>query len=358
MVQGDYVYQYKDHLGNVRLSYSDTNNDGAITPATEIIEESNYYPFGLKHKGYNNVTSSLGNSTAQKFGYNGVELNESLELNLYEMDWRGYDASLGRFMQIDNHAETYMEWSTYHFAANNPIFVADPDGQDWIITMSTDDDGNTTYNITINVAIMNSSESNFDSNKVIAAVKNQFNSAFGISEKNKDGTTTNVNITTNARSITNIDELGKSEHLLEIKNDKDLSGAAGIAPFGGLRLYVKASRVAEAVNSEDEYNTIAHEMGHTGGLYHPDDFGTTFLGVNFGGTPKDQRLTSKDDRDNLMFSGLKATAINWAKGKQNPKINSNQAGTLYKKYQRKELNKQNNYFNIPFIGRVKRNPGL
>ena len=23
-----YVYQYKDHLGNVRLSYTDNNNDG------------------------------------------------------------------------------------------------------------------------------------------------------------------------------------------------------------------------------------------------------------------------------------------------------------------------------------------
>ncbi|MCD8406196.1 RHS repeat-associated core domain-containing protein, partial [Tenacibaculum dicentrarchi] len=57
-----YIYQYKDHLGNVRLSYTD--NDGVIDASSEIVEESNYYPFGLKHKGYNNVTSSLGNSTA------------------------------------------------------------------------------------------------------------------------------------------------------------------------------------------------------------------------------------------------------------------------------------------------------
>ncbi|MFL0079028.1 hypothetical protein [Tenacibaculum maritimum] len=55
-----YVYQYKDHLGNVRLSYADQDKDGVITPSTEIIEESNYYPFGLEHKGYNNNISSLG----------------------------------------------------------------------------------------------------------------------------------------------------------------------------------------------------------------------------------------------------------------------------------------------------------
>ncbi|HZH87780.1 MAG TPA: hypothetical protein VFD78_01240, partial [Chitinophagaceae bacterium] len=31
-----YVYQYKDHLGNVRLSYADINKNGTIEPASEI----------------------------------------------------------------------------------------------------------------------------------------------------------------------------------------------------------------------------------------------------------------------------------------------------------------------------------
>ncbi|MFD1315433.1 hypothetical protein [Namhaeicola litoreus] len=48
-----HTFQYKDHLGNIRLSYSDANNDGLISATSEIIEENNYYPFGLKHKGYN-----------------------------------------------------------------------------------------------------------------------------------------------------------------------------------------------------------------------------------------------------------------------------------------------------------------
>ncbi|RZK61317.1 MAG: RHS repeat-associated core domain-containing protein, partial [Pedobacter sp.] len=49
-----YVYQYADHLGNIRLSYTDTDKNGIAT-SNEIIEENNYYPFGLKHKGYNNI---------------------------------------------------------------------------------------------------------------------------------------------------------------------------------------------------------------------------------------------------------------------------------------------------------------
>ena len=53
-----YVYQYKDHLGNVRLSYSDANKNNAIE-SNEIIEETNYYPFGLAHKGYNQKNDGL-----------------------------------------------------------------------------------------------------------------------------------------------------------------------------------------------------------------------------------------------------------------------------------------------------------
>ncbi|WP_459209098.1 DUF6443 domain-containing protein [Aquimarina rhabdastrellae] len=124
-----YIYQYKDHLGNVRLSYTDNNNDGVITPSTEIIEESNYYPFGLKHKGYNGVKNiGIGNHVAQKFGYNGVELEEGFGLNLYEMDVRSYDPTIARWTSIDPVA--HFSYSTYNTFDNNPIFYADPSGAD------------------------------------------------------------------------------------------------------------------------------------------------------------------------------------------------------------------------------------
>ena len=45
----DYVYNYTDHLGNIRLSYSKEPASNAL----KVIEENHYYPFGLKHTGYN-----------------------------------------------------------------------------------------------------------------------------------------------------------------------------------------------------------------------------------------------------------------------------------------------------------------
>ena len=122
----DYVYQFKDHLGNIRLSYSDKNNDGQITPTTEIIEENNYYPFGLQHKGYNNVV----NGTHYPFGYNGKEENDELGLEWLDFGARNYDASLGRWMNVDPLAEKMRRHSPYNYAFNNPIFFIDPDGRE------------------------------------------------------------------------------------------------------------------------------------------------------------------------------------------------------------------------------------
>ena len=122
-----YIYQYKDHLGNVRLSYTDANNNGAIS-TNEIVEESNYYPFGLKHNGYNNAINSLGSSTAQKYKYNGKEYQDELGLNLYDYGARNYDPAIGRWMNLDPLAEQSRRWSPYNYAYNNPVYFIDPDG--------------------------------------------------------------------------------------------------------------------------------------------------------------------------------------------------------------------------------------
>lgn len=133
----DYIYQYKDHLGNVRLSYDKNLN---------IIEENNYYPFGLKQKGYNNATViGTGNATAQKYKYNGKELQDELGLNMYDYGWRNYDSTLGRWMNIDNMAEKYVSVSPYHYAGNNPVLNLDVDGNEftesawkWVNKLITD----------------------------------------------------------------------------------------------------------------------------------------------------------------------------------------------------------------------------
>ena len=60
--------------------------------------------------------------------YVGKEHNESLGLDIYEMDWRQYDPALGRFNVIDKMATSFSNQTPYHYGNNNPIFFKDPSG--------------------------------------------------------------------------------------------------------------------------------------------------------------------------------------------------------------------------------------
>ncbi|MEJ8606434.1 RHS repeat-associated core domain-containing protein [Riemerella anatipestifer] len=113
-----YVYHYTDHLGNVRLSYYRSSN-GNLT----IDKESNYYPFGLEHTGYNGL---LGNQS-YNYKYNGKELQT--EIGMYDYGARFYMPDLGRWGVVDPLAEKMRRHSPYNYVFNNPIMYIDPDGR-------------------------------------------------------------------------------------------------------------------------------------------------------------------------------------------------------------------------------------
>ena len=115
-----YVFNYTDHLGNTRLSYTKDTTTGSL----KILEENNYYPFGLKHNGYNPISPIPDNRRL----FNGKELQEELGLNMTAMDYRQYDNTLGRFNSIDVLSELAYSITPYRFAYNNPVFFSDPTG--------------------------------------------------------------------------------------------------------------------------------------------------------------------------------------------------------------------------------------
>ncbi len=120
VASGSYVYQYKDQLGNVRMSYHNVSG----TPT--IINENHYYPYGLKHAGYGTNTSST--NAAHKYRYNSREWQDEEALNLTAMDFRMYDNALGRFYGMDALSEKNHYLSPFQFADGNPVFFSDPSG--------------------------------------------------------------------------------------------------------------------------------------------------------------------------------------------------------------------------------------
>lgn len=155
----NYVFNFTDHLGNIRLSYS---KDPA-TNVLKIIEENHYYPFGLKHSGYNSdkmMYSKEGSTvkikpvpplfeTSYNKKFNGKSWETDLSLNIYDFDARGYMPDIVRTFQQDPLAEKFYDFSPHSFLNNNPLSFIDPTG------MSSDDwkrdiNGNMVYDKNLN----------------------------------------------------------------------------------------------------------------------------------------------------------------------------------------------------------------
>src|SRR5690606_32059173 len=137
----NYVYNYTDHLGNIRLSYT----KDPVSNELDILEENNYYPFGLKHKVYGGLTKDYLKEEPENGGggairpgvvidgpynykYNGKELQDELGLGWYDYHARNYQPDLGRWTTIDPMAPKYFSHSPYSYTLNNPVYFIDPDG--------------------------------------------------------------------------------------------------------------------------------------------------------------------------------------------------------------------------------------
>jgi len=139
-----YIYQYRDHLGNARVSYA-KNSSGAL----EIKDTNNYYAFGMNHIASSFGTSNLGGLYSYK--YNGKELQT--ETGMYDYGARFYMPEIGRWGVVDPLAEMYQPMSTYHISGNNPIFYVDYNGMNYD-DYGVDNNGN--------VSLIQKTDDNFD----------------------------------------------------------------------------------------------------------------------------------------------------------------------------------------------------
>ncbi|WP_276090962.1 polymorphic toxin type 10 domain-containing protein [Pedobacter sp. JY14-1] len=111
-----YEYNLTDHLGNVRVSF----DKHPTTGAARVIQENEYYAFGLD-------TINYISGTKNNYLYNGKEEQDVLS-NMYDYGARFYDPVIGRWQSVDPLAEQGRRWSPYAYAFDNPIYFIDPDG--------------------------------------------------------------------------------------------------------------------------------------------------------------------------------------------------------------------------------------
>lgn len=117
---------------NMEAAPMSINNTTLAVVPSKLVEEYNYYPYGLVF-GSSSAASSVKKTD---YLYNGKELqrnefgqNNGLELTDYGA--RLYDQQIGRWNQVDALAENNLTETPYCYVGNNPIGRIDPDGNDW-----------------------------------------------------------------------------------------------------------------------------------------------------------------------------------------------------------------------------------
>ncbi|MFC0343730.1 DUF6443 domain-containing protein [Epilithonimonas hispanica] len=249
-----YIYQYKDHLGNVRLSYVKNGND------LQIMDRNDYYPFGMSFL-KNNMLPVLYDpmSVPYNYKYNGKELQET---GMYDYGARFYISDIGRWGVVDGKSEKYFSLSPYHYAGNNPIMYLDVDGNEF-----TEDAWKWVNKL---IADINSRQAS--NNKDIAKYEAQIKSGkYGFlgSEKSARNAISRLQANNSALETTRGETatLAASSQVYDVINSDTLN-EGGSSPFssktitGATGFNFKDGKVVIIMPSEGGMNIFSHELKH------------------------------------------------------------------------------------------------
>ncbi len=310
--ENKYIYQYKDHLGNTRLSYAWNTTINSI----DVLDKNDYYPFGMNHLD-SNAGSFVGESSYKNYKYQGQELQET---GFYSFKWRNYMPDVGRFFNIDPLAESFPYNSTYAFAENRVIDGRELEGLEWV---STKNDQGVTTNRQLTVSITNSSTKLNDKqfNKLVESVKTNFSKTYGA-----DGATASLVISD--KGTIKVDVVDKKGTIVtDADGNEALRFTGGVA--GSLddtqnnKFEVTASVDGDKRSSSDMTRSFNHEAGHTAGLRHPFD-------------PKQEVADVKQGAPGVKTSTVTSNLMN----SDANKINPSSSGTTVTTSQFKRMDEQ------------------
>lgn len=109
-----YEFDYKDHLGNTRVSFKADGSTLVQTAKTDMD------PWGVVLKG-----TGLENSFQNRFEFQGKETEKTFGLNRINFGARSYNPTIGRFDRTDPMAEFFPGINPYTYAVNNPVLFND-----------------------------------------------------------------------------------------------------------------------------------------------------------------------------------------------------------------------------------------
>ncbi|MFT5336391.1 MAG: RHS repeat-associated protein [Luteibaculaceae bacterium] len=246
-----------------------------------------YYPFGMIMPG------RQFSSKSYRYGFQGQEKDDEIKGvgNSVNYKYRMHDTRLGRFFAVDPLAPKYAHNSPYAFSENRVIDGVELEGLEWSSSKSTNSDGTTVIKLTIDLKVKNNTGTignGIDTDEFLIGANKIKTSTEALLSKTEGGV--KYEVTINLQFSKEIDAQGgyssidESDFVLSFEDkvfDKNGNAAAGkvdeigntqvntikVTPFEAYDGYYTGERVPLDQLGE----TGAHELGHTGGLFHRRD---------------------------------------------------------------------------------------
>jgi RHS repeat-associated protein len=296
-----YEYSLKDHLGNVRTTFADLDNDGAIS-STEIRSRNDYYAFGMLHEGTYRG-SEIPSDIANRQLYNNKELISEMNADLLYFNTRQFDPVLGRFLEIDKISSAFPHVSPYNYAENEPVGNVDLWGLQKVnindLRNAKGEIISRKVNIIASVKLLNlSSNDSYMFNGSLTRATPMAKELFGTSFQSQVFDTKTKNLTKNSVNVDvsfslAIDEISsisqiKSTDFVSIIVD-ELSSSSNQDIIGYAQVDGNLSLVDKDFLNNNSAEIFLHEIGHNLGLGHSSSgkglmgaksFGQTAVSIN------------------------------------------------------------------------------
>ena len=299
----------------------------------DILSARNFTSFGFCMSGRKFSTPSY------RYAFNGKEKDEEWNEGSYDFGARMYDGRIGKFLSVDPYSWKFSHLSPYAFAANNPIYLIDKNGESYevayknykrvgnSVTMDVD--------IVVKIKVLNLSSTTIDMNKLKGSAQTYLNSVYNgeggqtfdamqtydgkVLEKAESiSITGKVNVKVEIEVITSLDQLQAGDDVAVIVDEVNQAGQgdeAGLMANHGVLLL-------EATYANDpKYSNslIAHELGHELGMWH-----TTVTGaVMKGSLAENQNKIDYYSKGEILQEAYKDHAYNASQKKPESNINVN-----------------------------------
>jgi RHS repeat-associated protein len=199
---------------------------------------------------------------AYKYKYNGKELQDEniggSQLNWYDYGNRNYDASIGRFHNMDRFAEKYYHLNPYQYGANNPILYNDIKG-DSILIYSEQDKGYVKYE-NGNLYSRNGNKWQAYNGKNVKVDKNGKQTIGGFLGKTASALDKIRNGKGGNELVTAIQNDKKYDIISESSGDNSSGGVTGGVHWNPFN--TSGGPDENGSTTRDSYIGLAHELGH------------------------------------------------------------------------------------------------